>query len=298
MLLAMFSNADFNGRWDITVPGEQRARAWWLEVNGTTGKFVGAPGGQVDAIENLAIKDGELTFHFDRKRRREDAETQRHTWRARLVGGRIEGDYLVDGQHRLKWTGKRAPEITDKDDGSWVEGEPVALFNGKDLSGWLAVIPGRELGWEVKDGVMSNRGGANNLVSEQKFWNFKLRMDYRVGKGSNSGLGLRGRYEIQILEDYGHPASDHGNGAIYNRIAPTVNASKAPGEWQTFDVRLVGRIVTVALNGTTIIDRREIEGLTAIAINPKEGEPGPIVLQGDHGPVEVRSIVVTPLKRR
>jgi len=147
----------------------------------------------------------------------------------------------------------------------------------------------------VKDGVVSSTGGANNLISEAKFWNYLLHLEYRVGARSNSGIGLRGRYEIQILEDYGRPPDTHSNGALYSRIAPSVNASKPAGEWQTYDIRLVGRQVTVTLNGKTVIDKGEIEGLTAVASDANEAEPGPIILQGDHGPVDFRNVVLTPL---
>ena len=171
----------------------------------------------------------------------------------------------------------------------------VELFNHKNLSGWQGLIPNLALGWNVKDGAMANVVGANNLVSDSLFWNFKLHVEYRVGKDSNSGIGLRGRYEVQILEDYGKPPGKHSNGALYSRVAPAVNASKPAGEWQTYDIRLVGRQVTVVLNDQKIIDKQEIEGLTAIAGNADEGKPGPIILQGDHGPVEFRNIVLTPL---
>lgn len=144
---------------------------------------------------------------------------------------------------------------------------------------------------------MANVAHANNLVSDRSFWNFKLHVEYRVGKDSNSGIGLRGRYEVQILEDYGRPPDRHSNGALYSRIVPAVNASKPAGEWQAYDIRLVGRMVTVVLNDQKVIDKQEIEGLTAIAGNADEGEPGPIILQGDHGPVEFRNIVLTPLVR-
>jgi hypothetical protein len=185
--------------------------------------------------------------------------------------------------------------VPDKDDGTWREGKPVALLNGKDLAGWRGVEPNRQLGWTVKDGILASTGRTANLMSEQKFWNFTLHVEYRLSEHSNSGIGLRGRYEVQIVDDYGRQPNTHSNGSLYSRIAPAVNATKAPGEWQTYDIRLVGRQVTVVLNGRTLIDKGEVEGLTAIAIDAHEAEPGPIYLQGDHGPVEFRNIVVTPL---
>ncbi|MCP5117602.1 MAG: DUF1080 domain-containing protein, partial [bacterium] len=147
------------------------------------------------------------------------------------------------------------------------------------------------------DGILINSPNANNLVSDEKFWNFQLHAEYRIVEGSNSGIGLRGRYEVQILADHGREPAMGGHGAIYSRIVPSENASKPAGEWQTLDVTLIGRDVTVVLNGTTIIDKAEIEGLTAMGHDPHEDQPGPISLQGDHRQVEVRKMTVTPLRQ-
>ena len=169
----------------------------------------------------------------------------------------------------------------------------MELFNGEDLEGWQAMIPSKELGWSVEDGILTNQPNANNLVSEAKFWNFRLHAEYRLVDRSNSGIGLRGRYEVQVLDDHGREPTKQGHGSIYYRIVPSENASKPAGEWQTMDVTLIGRDVTVVLNGTTIIDKAEIEGLTAMGHDPNEGEPGPISIQGDHEKVEFRKITVT-----
>ena len=297
---AFASDAQFNGRWDITVPHESRSRAWWLEVTGAgtpglKGRFVGFPGGDMNDIPKIEIQKGELSFSFDYN----DYTTKKPMHRdytARVAAdGKLAGTMRPSDGEPLEWIGVRAPAIKDQDDGSWRDGRPVELFNHKDLSGWRGLIPDKELGWTVRDGAMANVAAANNLISEQTFWNFKLHVEFRLGKGSNSGIGLRGRYEVQILEDYGKPPNSHSNGALYSRIAPSVNASKPPDEWQSYDIRLVGRQVTVVLNDQKIIDKQEIEGLTAIAGNADEGKPGPLILQGDHGPVEFRKITVTPL---
>ena len=302
--------AEFNGRWNLTVPGDERGRAWWLEVSGAgsdgalTGQFVGAPGGGMYTPGEMSIRDGQLTFVFNRRygvpgddMPMGERPERRGVYTAKLAGERIEGTFEVEGhpETRVEWHGERAPVITDKDDGSWKEGEPVVLFNGKDLSGWQGVIPGRELGWSVENGVLVHDPPANNLVSEQKFWNFKLHAEYRLFEHSNSGFGLRGRYEVQVFEDYGKPPSKQGHGAIYYRIVPTENASLPIGEWQTMDVTLIGRDVTVVLNGKTIIDKAEIEGLTAVATDAHEDQPGPIQIQGDHRKIEIRKLTVTPL---
>ena len=296
---AFGDDAQFNGRWDITIPHEARSRAWWMEITGAgtpllKGKFVGFPGGDMNEIPHLTIQSGELRFSFDYKDFR-SGKPMHLDYSARLSDGKVAGERRSSDGETLQWIGTRAPEITETDDGTWHEGTPVELFNHKDLSGWKGLIPDLALGWELKDGNMANARGANNLVSEQSFWNFKLHAEYRVGEHSNSGIGLRGRYEVQILEDYGKPPNLHSNGALYSRIAPSENASKPAGEWQAYDIRLVGRQVTVVLNDRKVIDKGEIEGLTAIAGNADEGKPGPIILQGDHGPVEFRNIVLTPL---
>ncbi len=290
----------FNGNWDITVPNEARARAWWLQVTGAgtpeiAGSFVGAPGGQLDRIPQIAIHDGELVFSFP-DRYGKPPETG--TYRAKLTAGKLDGTFQVEGrpETHLTWTGERAPELQGTDDGSWKAGNSIRLFDGKDLTGWHSRLPGREIGWRVDNGLLNNgKAGVPDLVTNSSFWNFVLHADYRIGKGSNSGIGLRGRYEVQIYDDFGKPPSLHGNGALYSRIPPSTNASRAPGEWQSLDIRIVGRVVTVVLNDTTIIDHQTVEGLTAIATDPHEAQPGPIILQGDHGPVEFRSIVLTPL---
>lgn len=291
------ADADFNGRWNITVEGPA-VRAWWLEVTGAGSpspkvRFVSAYAGDLNIADEVAIRDGELMFGFRYKRRLAsgDFEPAHTVYRARLEGSRLAGTSPT------KWIGVRAPDITGKDDGSWREEKPIPLFNGKDLAGWEALEKDRKFGWTVRDGVLRAPGGGANLVSQRKFWNFKLHIEFNVAERSNSGIGLRGRYEIQIQDDYGRPPGTHSNGSLYSRIAPSVNACKPAGQWQVFDITLIGRDLTVVLNGTRIIDRQVVEGLTAMGHDPSEGQPGPISLQGDHGPVEFRNIVLTPLVR-
>jgi hypothetical protein len=300
---------NFAGRWDITAFDQDQPRAWWLEVTAgqpVRGRFTGAPGGQTEDIQDIAIQNDELRFAM-KKRWRAGDEPETGIFTARLVNGKLDGVFSLGNGTKLQWTGKRAPAIPDQDDGTWREAKPVRLFNGKDLSGWVphgspvvfrpAARPGdfNESGWSVQDGILSTQGRGTSLVTEKKFWNYLLHVEFRVTPGGNSGIGLRGRYELQIIDDNGRPVNGHSTGGIYGRILPAVNASKPAGEWQTYDVRLVGRWVTVVLNGTKLIDKGEIEGLTAIAIDSNEDEPGPICLQGDHGAVDFRNIVLTPL---
>jgi hypothetical protein len=302
LLLLLFAGAafaadsGFNGRWDIEVPHESRHRCWWLEVSGAgtpeiKGRFVGFPGGDMLDIQKIWIENGELYFTFDRSGQKGGAIHQDYT--AKQDGKDLRGTFKA-GNTSLEWIGHRAPVIKEKDDGSWREGKPIHLFNGKDLAGWHGIVPNQELGWSVHDGILSSTGGANNLETDAKYWNFKLHLEYRVGAHSNSGIGLRGRYEVQILEDKGRPIDRHSNGALYSRILPTENVSKSPGEWQSYDIRLVGMNVTVVSNDK-LITKGVIEGLTAIACDWEEGKHGPIILQGDHGPVDFRNVILTPL---
>ena len=302
-----FDPTRFNGRWNLSVEGDPRGRAWWLQVENAgrpdiRGKFVGAPGGQVDEIPVIRLEGRALVWEFERNYRRGPAAGQQKTkgvYRARIVNEQLVGGLEVEGHPEANrtFTGKRAPKITESDDGTWVEDTPVELFNSRDLSGWYVKAPGRPMEWFVQDGILTNGERAADIVSEAKFWNFKLHVEYKVAAKSNSGIGLRGRYEIQIYGDHGMPPSSHGNGALYSRIAPAVNATLPPEHWQTFDITLIGRTLTVVLNGKTLMEKAEVEGLTAIAIDPEEDQPGPFILQGDHGPVEFRKITVTPLKR-
>ncbi len=298
------ADQDFNGRWDLTAATQPRPRAWWLELNGVgttkpTGKFVSAYAGDMNTINTISVENGELRFTINPPNRNGKGPVS-YVYRARLAGGKLEGTLETTGGQSsvpVKWTGVRAPVISDKDDGTWKEGKPIELFNGKDLTGWKGLVPGVEMKWSVQDGILRNAPPTTDIVSEQKFWNFKLHVDFRIVEHSNSGIGLRGRYEIQVLDDYGRPPNPHGAAALYSRVAPSVNASKPAGEWQTYDIRLVGRQLTVVHNGTKVLDKVEVEGLTAIANNSDEGEPGPFIVQGDHSYVEIKNFIVTPLTR-
>ena len=225
---ALAADQDFNGRWDITTTGQPRPRAMWLELTAAgspnpAGKFVSDHGGHMNKIDHIAIANGELRFSFDRPGRGGQSAPSPE-YRARIVNGRLEGS--VGGAN---FTGVRAPVIADKDDGSWKPGKPIELFNGKDLSGWKPLNPDAEMKWSVVGGILRNAPPTTDIISERKFWNFLLHVDFRIVEHSNSGIGLRGRYEIQILEDFGKPPNTHGAAALYARVLPSVNASKTGG---------------------------------------------------------------------
>ncbi len=176
------------------------------------------------------------------------------------------------------------------------------LFNGKDLTGWHLRKPEAESSWTITDGVLKNsvpKGGHGvDLVSNAKFWNFTVKYDFMVPDGSNSGFYLRGRHELQILGDFasGKP-NKGGNGAIYQHTAPREFASKPGGEWQTIEATMIGNKITVILNGTKIHDNVECDRATGSEIDGNVKEPGPFFLQGDHGTVSFRNIVVKELPK-
>jgi quercetin dioxygenase-like cupin family protein len=277
----------FAGRWTIES-NDPAPKVFWMEIADTippVGSFFGVTGGRLAEMREPRIQGEELSFRVERvfegvPPRRVEAITK-----VRRIGERIEGTTTVAGK-TYAWKGGRTIDLPDRDDGTWREAESVELFRG--------ALP---KDWEFRDGALRNKTPkAADLVSRERFSNFQLRLEYRLPAGGNSGIGLRDHYELQLADDYGQPPSIHGNASLYSQIAPRVNASRRPGEWQQLDLRLVGRDLTVILNGTVVIDHQPIRGLTGMARNAREGEAGPISLQGDHGPVEFRNVVATPLE--
>ena len=171
------------------------------------------------------------------------------------------------------------------------------VFNGRDLTGWRLRHSGGKASWSAQNGMLVNAGGGTDLVSEEVFGDHIVRYEYLVPEGGNSGFYLRGRYEIQVAGDYKSKKADiHGNGAVYGKILPSTFASLPAGQWQQVEATLIGDRVTVILNGVKIIDNARIEGVTGAALDDKVTEPGPILLQGDHGAVAFRNIRVKTLR--
>jgi 3-keto-disaccharide hydrolase len=224
-------------------------------------------------------------------------DERQDVFEARLEGGVLKGQVRYPEGNVHHFEAKRAPELKTAGAPQW--GAPVTLFDGKTLDGWRLRDPKAKMGWAVVAGelaVVDPQGNAD-LVTDRTFQDLKLHIEFNVEPHSNSGVYLRGRYEVQI--ESGDPASkaaDQKCGSLYTRIAPSVDATKPAGEWQAYDITLVGRRLTVVLNGKTIIDDGLVDGITGGAINPFEDEPGPLMLQGDHGKVRFRNVVVTPAR--
>jgi hypothetical protein len=239
--------------------------------------------------KSVELKDGTLVIV------REETKGKIDTFEARLEGETLKGKVTYPDGKVHHFEGKRAPLLLSRKAPAW--GEPVTLFDGKTLNGWTLRDPKKKNGWAVVNGELAVVDPKDNadLVSERSFQDMKLHVEFNVDKKSNSGVYLRGRYEVQILDnpDAKMALDSHGCGAVYSRIAPKLDATKPAGEWQALDITFVGRQVTVVLNGQTIV-QDVVEGITGGALSPWEGEPGPLMLQGDHGKVRFRNVVVTP----
>lgn len=285
---------DLIGRWDITVDEDGKSLPSWLEVKLSgnrilVGYFVGSSG-SARPISRVYFDNGKFSFKIPPQWEGGD---QDFVFEGELKGSEIQGTMLTSEGKKYNWKGVKAPYLKRTSPVAW--GKPVALFNGKDLTGWKALGKNQ---WVVKDGVLSSPQSGANLISEQKFEDFKLHVEFKYQKGSNSGVYLRGRYEVQIEDSpkEAHPSSVYYSG-VYGFLPPSEIAALGPDQWQTYDITLVGRMVTVVANGKTVISNQEIPGITGGALDSNEGEPGPIYFQGDHGPIEFRKIVITPAKK-
>ena len=125
-----------------------------------------------------------------------------------------------------------------------------------------------------------------------------MKIEVNIPKGSNSGIYLRGIYEVQVFDSYQKPLDSHNMGAIYSRITPSLSAERPAGEWQSLDITLCERHVMVILNGKMIVDNQPLFGVTGGALTADEFLPGPIYLQGDHGKVLYRNLVLQPILKK
>jgi hypothetical protein len=190
------------------------------------------------------------------------------------------------------------PDDKDKDAG-W-----VPLIKGSSLaeSGWTLRRKeegNQKNGWTIKDGVLANKvpagGHSIDIVTEKKWKDFDLHVEFKIPKGSNSGVYLRGVYEIQVEDTHGRKPEEHICGAIYGLKAPSENAALPAGEWQTFDLEVRGNKITVVHNKKKVIEAFEVTKVTGGALEKvNHGEPGPVMLQGDHGDVEYRNLKIRP----
>jgi hypothetical protein len=281
------------GRWDVTVEAPDGPYPTWIEValrkeTELMGRFVGRFGSNRHASE-VTFRDGAFLMRIPPQYEENKSAL---IFKGSLQGDRLAGTTEDANGKTLKWSAVRAPDLRRSAAPKW--GQPIDLFNGKDISGWKLRNTTRGNCWTVVDGAATNTPPCVDIVTERSFSDFKLHAEFSYVAKSNSGIYLRGRYEVQINDDRGMATDSLRSGGVYGFLSPHTNAAAAPGEWQTYDITLVGRRVTVVLNGRTVIDNAEIPGITGGALDSDEGAPGPLMLQGDHGRVSFRKVVLTP----
>jgi len=282
------------GRWDLTLRAPDHEYPSWVEFrlsgDRLEAEFVGR-WGNARPLPRAEFSNGQVTFVSPKN---EEASPNDFVFTGSLAGGTLSGTLTGPGGPAWTWTGVRAPELKQKGTPKW--GKPIALFNGKDLTGWHSQGGGSTV-WKVEDGNLITPGNGPELINEHKFEDFKLHVEFNCGPMSNSGVYLRGRYEVQVETDSIEEPPSHHMGGIYGFIAPTPELPRTPDAWQTYDITLLGRWVTVVQNGTTIIDNKEVPGITGGALDSHEELRGPIYLQGsEKGHVKYRSVVITPAK--
>ena len=282
------------GRWDLTVQMNNQSAPSWLEVKLSgiktlVGYFVG-DAGSARPISKINFKDGKVSFSIPPQWDNSDNDM---VFEGTLENDKLTGVITSCSGTKFNFTGERAP-LLKRANTSPEWGKPITLFNGKNLDGWHPQKPNNQ--WVAEGGILKSPKPGTNLITDQKFDDFKLHIEFRYPEEGNTGIYLRGRYEVQVEDSKGKEPASIYLGGIYGFLTPNENVAKAPGEWQTYDITLIGRRVTIVANGKAIITDQIIPGITGGAIDSKEGEPGPIMLQGDHRPAEFRNIVITPAK--
>jgi len=279
---------DPSGTWDLAAEHPEGKKTGVLTIrNDGAGHLQGQlkdAEGKETLVEEVSLDGNQLRVQVSVPRQGREAQRA-------LLSSELRGDVLVGTAEapgakpeRMRLEGQRRRQ--------W--GKPMALLREKGLEGWRPREESGRFGWTCEGGVLTNADHDVDIATTETFKDFKLHVEFKTVEKGNSGVYLRGRYEVQIEDDYGKGVESHGMGAIYSRIPQRKNASKPAGTWQTYDITLVDRYVTVVLNGETIIDNERLEGITGGAEDASESSPGPLLLQGDHGKVWFRNVVVTP----
>jgi hypothetical protein len=288
------SNA-FAGRWDLTIRQKDNSELpSWLEITFDRGtaraRFVGR-WGNARPLPKVDIHDDGIMFVSPKE---EEGSKTDLVFQGKLTDDTMAGSAIGPDAVPWTWTAKRAPALSRP--AEVTSGEAQSLFNGHDFTGWKFDNPKQSQSWSVRDGCLINHSAGANIITADSFQDFKLHVEVNCPSKANSGIYLRGRYEVQVEDDSLAEPPSHHMGAVYGFLAPKPEQPRRPGEWQTFDITLLGRFVTVVQNGHTIIDNQEIPGITGGALDSHEELPGPIYLQGDHGGIAYRNLQITPLK--
>lgn len=311
--------SQFLGQWTLDTDG---GGVGWIEVIQEEDYLDGSilwRGGSVTPVTYIYLAGnvlyaGRNTQQVIRETDAEGNQVRSHmvsTWiEAERAGDKLTGYYLRPktngiGLDSSFFTGTLLPDVGPAPDLASLNFDtPIKLFNGKDLTGWTLLGADQKNGWSVVEGILVNdpvqpqgehHVSYGNLRTEQEFEDFNIKLEVNVPAGGNSGVYLRGRYEIQVSDSYGQETNSLRMGAVYSRVTPVVSAEKPAGTWQTLDITLCDRHVTVILNGITIINNQPVYGPTGGALTSDVFAPGPIYLQGDHDAVKYRNIILTPI---
>ena len=296
------------GDWSLDLDSGEPA---WMSVGESEVRMrihVGSEG----PYSIATVEKGRVHFSPQRKRKKKGGKDYvRRDVEVGVTNGKLDGVIVYtpgNGNEvtRVRFTGKRIPPMPKSaPDLSNVRfGRPISLFNGKDLTGWRPHEKDKKFGWSVKDGLLVNEtpktdfsatGAYANLRTEAEFEDFWLHAEFLVEAQRNSGIYLRGMYEVQVVDRDSRMQGIQGIGSLFSRIKPAVNAGNPPGEWNTYDITLVDRHVTVVLNGVKVIDNQPVVGPTGGAIYTDPASPGPIYLQGDHTAVKYKNIYLAPV---
>ena len=279
------------GRWDLTATEGAVSYPMWMEI------LAGPPaGGRLQLKYGHALPLTDVVVEGNRIRFPMPSENPVENpaqFSLTITGDSLAGEIVPPTGSKIRIRGVRAPTLERARAPAW--GRELDLLAG-GIAAWRLENPAGKNFWQIANGELVNTASGTNLITRDVFTDFKLQVEVIVPKNGNSGIYLRGRHEVQVEDSYGKQPSNRGMGGIYGQVTPLANPSRPAGEWQTFDITLVGRRLTVALNGVTIHDNAEIPGTTGGALDSREGDPGPIMLQGDHGPIRYRNLRLTPAK--
>ena len=281
------------GRWDLSVQMGDQAAPSWLEVKLSgiktlVGYFV-AESGSARPISKVNVNDGKITFSIPPQWDNSDNDM---VFEGTIENDKLKGIITSSSGDKRPFVGERAPLLKRNTSPEW--GKTITLFNGKNLDGWHPQKKANQ--WVAENGILKSPKPGTNIITDQKFEDFKLHVEFRYPEEGNTGVYLRGRYEVQVEDSKGKEPASIYLGGVYGFLTPNENVAKSAGEWQTYDITLIGRRVTIVANGKTIICDQIIPGITGGALDSNEGEPGPIMLQGDHRPADYRNITITPAK--
>lgn len=293
----------FVGRWALTLPN---GRAGWLGVeqkgDGLAASMLWS-GGSVLPVSEVTVADGTLKVRTPSGQAIREVVATRAGDELKLTVATVKPD--GKSSKAEPFTGRRIADLPPAPDLTKVVfAAPIQLLTGDLNTTWQLVEKDALNGWSLQDGVLMNRlpegnhPRLGNLRTKAVFEDFRLTTEVRTQPGSNSGIYLRGIYEIQIADSYGKPVDSHNMGALYSRLTPATAAEKPVGEWQTLEITLVDRHVTVVLNGQRIIDNQPVLGCTGGALTSDETQPGPIMLQGDHTTIDYRHMELAPVAKK